>query len=140
MWLPADAHRRLLDALPDWAPAHQALARAPEMQYAVGVRRVTCAMADAQVLLKTAERVYPESAHLIRMAIRKAAPAPSPRSHIAPAPTPPRRAHDLRPRPSRQIRSRLSLMHSLASVHVLVFSFQVLNVLDRVREVLRRLF
>jgi hypothetical protein len=135
IWLPADAHRRLLEGLPAWAPAHRALQEAPETHYAVGVRRVTCEMPEAQILLKIAERVYPESAQLIRMAIRKAGttPSPRPRTHIEPLPAPRPRSHDHRPR-------RLSLAHSLASVHVLVFTFQALSVLDRARDVLRRFF
>lgn len=102
------------------------------MQYAVGVRRVTCDLPDALALLKRAERVYPEAAHLIRIAIRKAGATHRSRSHIAPPPEPQRRSHDLRP--------RLSLLHSLASVHILVFSFQVFHLIDRVRYGFRRLF
>jgi len=72
IWLPADTYRRLLETLPGWSRAHKVLSDATEMHYAVGVRRVSCDLPDALALLQVAERVYPESAPLIRIAIRKA--------------------------------------------------------------------
>lgn len=133
IWLPADVHGRLLEGLPDWAPTHQVLEEATEMHYAVGVRRVTCGLPDALALLKRAETVYPEAAHLIRIAIRKAGATPGTRNHVEPVADPP-------PAPSHDLRPRFSVLESLASVHILVFSFQALHLLDRARDVLRRLF
>jgi hypothetical protein len=134
LWLPADTHRRLLEGLPGWSRTHQLLTEAIEVHHAVGVRRVRCDGADAFALLQVAERVYPEAAPLIRIAIRKAgspahgdqAPAPSatadsdePARELYPEPEPPS-------------------LRRLASVHVLVLSFQLLQFLDRVRELVRR--
>jgi hypothetical protein len=130
--LPADTHRRLLEALPGWSRAHKLLDDATEMHYAVGVRRVSCDLPDALALLQVAERVSPESAPLISIAIRKAGTKHSPHSYLPPVPPNLRgQARDLRP--------QLLPLRRLASLHLLVFSFQVLQVLDRVRELLRRL-
>ena len=120
IWLPADTHRRLLETLPDWSRTHKLLNDATEMRYAVGVRRVI------------AERVYPESAQLIRIAIRKARTTHSPQKHVPPRPPDlPGQARDLHP--------QLLPLRALASLHLLVFSFQALHFVDRVRELLRRL-
>jgi hypothetical protein len=132
IWLPADTYGRLLEALPDWSRAHKALNDATEMHYAVGVRRVSCDLPDALALLRVAERVCPESAPLIRIAIRKA-----PNTHSTHHDLPPQRP-DL-PGPARDRRPRLLALRALASLHLLVFSFQALHVVDRVRELLRRL-
>ncbi len=132
IWLPADTYRRLLEALPDWSRARKVLNDATEMHYAVGVRRVSCDLSDALALLQVAERVYPESAPLIRIAIRKARTTPKARTDLPPQrPDLPGHAHDHRP--------RLLALRALASLHLLVFSFQALHVVDRVRELLRRL-
>lgn len=125
IWLPADVHRRLLEALPGWAPAHKALTDATEVVYAVGVRRVSCSMSDAMALLQLAERLYPESVPLIRNAIRKTSTTPSARSHSVP-PAPPSRPH----RPP---------LHRLVALSLFVLTFQVLYYVDRSRELLRRL-
>lgn len=133
IWLPADAHRRLLAALPEWAPAHRVLKDAPETQYAVGVRRVTCPLQDALALLQVAERVYPESAQLIRIAIRKTGVTHTTQRAVEPLP-------DLLPDPpSTDAGLRLSPHHSLVGAHVLVLGFQLLQLLDRLRDVFRRL-
>ena len=133
IWLPADAHRRLLEALPSWSPAHKPLDEATQVDYAVGVRRVSCRLSDAMALLQFAERFYPESAPLIRSAIRKAATTPSTRRYSLP-PLPP----NLRG-PARHGRWQLAPLRRLASLHLLVFTFQVLHYVDRSRELLRRL-
>jgi hypothetical protein len=132
IWLPADTYRRLLEALPGWSPAHKVLNDATEMHYAVGVRRVSCDLPDALALLQVAERVSPESAPLIRIAIRKARTMPS--AHHA---VPPQRP-DL-PGHARDRRPQLLPLRALASLYLLVFSFQALHVVDRIRELLRRL-
>jgi hypothetical protein len=128
--LPPDVHRRLLEALPGWSQAHKLLSDATEMHYAVGVRRVSCTLPDALALLHVAERVYPESAPLIRIAIREA------RSTYSPVPRLPpelrRLARDLPPPQPLPLRR-------LAGLHFLVLTFPVLHFLDRVRELLRRL-
>ena len=133
IWLPADTYRRLLETLPDWSRVHKVLTDATEMHYAVGVRCVSCDLPDALALLQVAERVYPESAPLIRIAIRKARITPSTRNSLPLQLLPdlPGRARDLRP--------QLLPLRALASLHLLVFSFQALHFVDRVREVLRRL-
>jgi len=132
IWLPADTYRRLLETLPAWSRVHKVLTDATEMHYAVGVRRVSCDLPDALALLQVAERVYPESAPLIRIAIRKAPIAPSTHHSLPPQLLDlPGRARDLRP--------QLLPLRALASLHLLVFSFQALHFVDRVREVLRRL-
>jgi len=132
IWLPADTHRRLLETLPDWSRTHKLLNDATEMHYAVGVRRVSCDLPDALALLEVAERVYPESAQLIRIAIRKARTTHSPQKHVPPRPPDlPGQARDLHP--------QLLPLRALASLHLLVFSFQALHFVDRVRELLRRL-
>jgi hypothetical protein len=93
IWLPADAHRRLLEALPTWSPAHKPLNDAAEMEYAVGVRRVSCRLSEAMALLQFTERLFPESAPLIRNAIRKTGATHSTRSHsVPPLPGNPRRS------------------------------------------------
>ncbi len=132
IWLPSDTYGRLLEALPGWSPAHRALTDAPEMHYAVGVRRVSCDLPDALALLQVAERVCPESAPLIRIAIRKAPMTPSTHHDALP-----QRA-DL-PGHARDRRPRLLALRAMASLHLLVFSFQALHAVDRVRELLRRL-
>jgi hypothetical protein len=132
IWLPADTHRRLLAALPSWSPAHKPLNDAAEMEYAVGVRRVSCRLSDAMALLQFAERLYPESAQLISYAIRKAGTMQSTRSHSM-SPLPPnlrRRARDGRP--------QLPPLGRLATLYLIAFSFQVLHCIDRSRELLRR--
>ena len=133
IWLPADTHRRLLDGLPGWSRTHRLLVDAMEMHHAVGVRRVSCDVPDALALLQVAERVYPESAPLIRIAIRKAGSTafehrPSPSAKPEPA----GHGRDLYPEP------RPLPLQRLASVHLLVFSFPILQALDRVRELVRR--
>jgi hypothetical protein len=140
IWLPADAHRRLLAALPDWTPAHTVLKTATEMHYAVGVRRVTCNVQDAHALLQVAERVYPEAAPLIRIALRKAGASQHAPVSTQPRPRRRREAFPEPPRHTEILRERLVPVHSLASVHVLLFGFQILGFLDRMRDVLRRLF
>jgi hypothetical protein len=131
IWLPADTYRRLLETLPDWSRAHKVLNDATEMHYAVGVRRVSCDLPDALALLQVAERVYPESAPLIRIAIRKARTTHSTHKSLPPQlPDLPRQARDRRP--------QLLPLRALASLHLLVFSFQALHFVDRVRELLRR--
>jgi hypothetical protein len=132
IWLPADSHRRLLAALPTWSPAHKPLNDAIEMEYAVGVRRVSCRSSDAMALLQFTERLVPESAPLIRNAIRKAGTAHGPRSHFVP-PLPP----DRRP-PARECRPRRPPLRRLAAVSLVVFAFQLLHWVDRGREPLRR--
>jgi len=132
IWLPADTYRGLLETLPDWSRAHKLLNDATEMHYAVGVRRVSCDLPDALALLQIAERVYPESAPLIRIAIRKARTTHSTHTYVPPKlPALPGQARHLRP--------RLLPLRALASLHLLVFSFQALHFVDRVRELLRRL-
>jgi hypothetical protein len=133
IWLPADAHRRLLEALPIWSPAHKPLSDATEMEYAVGVRRVSCRLSDATALLQFTERLYPESAPIIRNAIRKAGTAHSTRSQSVPPllPAPRPRARDRRP-------PRLAVGR-VAALHLFVFTFQLLHWVDRSRELLRRL-
>jgi len=102
------------------------------MHYAIGVRRVSCDLPDALALLQIAERVDPESAPLIRIAIRKARTTPSTHNSLPPQrPDLPARARDRRP--------QLLPLRALPSLYLLVFSFQALHVVDRVREVLRRL-
>jgi len=137
IWLPADTYRRLLETLPAWSRVHKVLTDATEMHYAVGVRRVSCDLPDALALLQVAERVYPESAPLIRIAIRKAPITPS-THHSLPPQLPPPQLPDLRGR-ARDLRPQLLPLRALASLHLLVFSFQALHFVDRVREVLRRL-
>jgi len=132
IWLPADTYRRLLETLPDWSRAHKVLNDATEMHYAVGVRRVSCELPDALALLQVAERVCPESAPLIRIAIRKA-----PITHGAHNDLPPQ-LPDL-PGQARDVRPQLLPLRALASLYVLVFSFPALHFADRVREPLRRL-
>ena len=133
IWLPADTHRRLLEGLPAWSRTHSLLVDAIEVHHAAGVRRVSCEVPDAHALLQVAERVYPESAPLVRIAIRKAGSA-APDQKSPPAvtadPTPPER--DLYPEPEPLPLQRL------AGIHLLVFSFPVLQYLDRVRELVRR--
>jgi hypothetical protein len=129
--LPADTHSRLIEALPSWSRAYKLLNEATEMHYAVGVRRISCDLSDAHALLQVAERVYPESAPLIRIAIRKAGTAHSGHRHVPPL-------QSDRRRPARSAHRQLPLRR-LAGLHLLVFSFQILQVLDRGRELLRRL-
>lgn len=139
IWLPADTYRGLLETLPDWSRAHKLLNDATEMHYAVGVRRVSCDLPDALALLQIAERVYPESAPLIRIAIRKARTTHSTHTYVPPKlPALPGQARHLRPR-LLPLRPRLLPLRALASLHLVVFSFQALHFVDRVREVLRRL-
>jgi hypothetical protein len=133
IWLPADAHRRLLEGLPRWSPAHGPLSDATEMQYAVGVRRVSCRMSDAMALLQLAQRLYPESAPLIRNAIRRAGSTPSTPSHFAPPVTAPPDPRALGRRPQRPA------LHRLATLYLFAFAFPLLHGIDRGREVLRRL-
>jgi hypothetical protein len=132
IWLPADTHRRLLEALPIWSPAHKPLTDAAEMQYAVGVRRVSCRVSEAMALLQFTECLFPESAPLIRNAIRKARTAHSPRSHFVP-PLPPDRG----PR-ARDGRLQRPALRRLATVSLVVFAFQHLHWVERSRELLRR--
>jgi hypothetical protein len=134
IWLPADTYRRLLETLPGWSRVHKVLAEATEMHYAAGVRRVSCDLPDALALLQVAERVYPESAPLIRIAIRKARTTPGTHN-----PMPPPHPLELLGQ-ARDLRPQLLPLRALASLHLLVFSFQALHFADRVREVLRRLF
>jgi hypothetical protein len=131
IWLPADAHRRLLEALPTWSPAHKPLNEAVEREYAVGVRRVSCRLSDAMALLQFSERLVPESAPLIRNAIRRTGAAQSPRSHFVP-PLP-----DRRPR-TRDRRAQQPPLRRLAAVSFVVFAVQLLHWADRSRELLRR--
>jgi len=132
IWLPADTYHRLLEAVPGWSRVYKLLNEATEMHYAVGVRRVSCSLPDALALLQVAERVYPECAPLIRIAIRKAGAAPHAYSHVPPLrQDPPALGADRRP--------QLLSLRSLVGLHGLVFSFQILSFLDRVRDVLRRL-
>ena len=131
IWLPADTCQRLLEAVPAWSRTHTVLTDATEMHYAAGVRRVSCDLPDALALLQVAERVYPECAPLIRIAIRKARTAPSP--HRAVPPPPP-----ALPGPARHRRPRLLPLRALASLHLVVFSFQTLHLVERARELLRR--
>lgn len=135
IWLPADIHGRLLEALPGWTRPHRLLSDATETHHAAGVRRIACDPADALALLQVAERVYPESAPLIRIAIRKAGVTPTAYSVAPPAPVfeAPMPARELYPEP--EVRP----LRQLVSVHLFVFGFQILQVLDRVREIVRRL-
>jgi hypothetical protein len=132
IWLPADVHHRLLEALPSWSPAHKPLSDAAEMEYALGVRRVSCGVSDATALLQFAERLYPESAPLIRNAIRKADTPQSARRHSVPPPPP--NLH----RRARDRRSQRPPLRRLATLHLFVLTFQVLHYVDRSRELLRR--
>lgn len=134
IWLPADTHGRLLEALPAWTRPHRLLNDALEMHHAAGIRRIACEPSDALALLHVAERVYPECAPLIRIAIRRAGVTPL-TCHVVPPPAsePPGEARELYPEPEARPLRRM------AGVHVLVFGFQILQVLDRVREVVRRL-
>lgn len=132
IWLPADTYRRLLETLPDWSRTHKLLNDATEMHYAAGVRRVSCDLSDALALLQVAERVYPESAPLIRIAIRKARTTHSTHTSVPPK-------LPALPGPARDLRPQLLPLRALASLHLLVFSFQALHFVDRVRELLRRL-
>jgi hypothetical protein len=126
IWLPGEMHRRLSEGVPAWSRSRKLLNEATEMHYAAGVRRLSCDLADALALLRVAERVYPESAPLIRIAIRKAGQGTS-----SPMMTDlPGHAGELYPEPER--------LPLLASVHVLVFGFSVLQFLDRMRELFRR--
>jgi len=133
IWLPAETHRRLLEGLPRWSPAHGPLSKATTMESAVGVRRVSCRLSDAIALLQFAERLYPESAPLIRNAIRRAGPGPNARSLVVP-PLPP----DPRRRPRERRPSRPAL-HRLAAFYLVVLALPLLHGVDRSREVLRRL-
>lgn len=133
IWLPADVHRRLLEGLPSWSPAHEPLNDATEMECAVGVRRVSCRLSDAMALLQFAERLYPESAPLIRNAIRRTGTTHSTRSHsVPPLPGNPRRS-------VRDGRPQRPALRRLATLYLVVFSFQFLHWADRSREALRRL-
>jgi hypothetical protein len=130
IWLPPDTHQRLLEGVPGWSRAHKVLSDAAETHYAAGVRRISCELHDALALLQAAERVYPEAAPLIRIAIRKVPAAPSAHMDV------PRHDEliddrDLRP----QVPLRV-----LASLQILAFSLQTLPFLDRVRELVRRFF
>ena len=127
--LPPDVHRRLLEALPGWSQAHKLLSDATEMHYAVGVRRVSCELPDALALLHVADRVYPESAPLIRIAIRRARSTHSHAPRVLPELR--RHARDLPPPQPLSLRR-------LAGLHLLMLAFAVPHVLDRVRELLRR--
>src|SRR5262245_11400142 len=120
IWLPAETHGRLLEALPAWTRPHRLLSDAAEMHHAAGVRRIACDPADALALLQVAERVYPESAPLIRIAIRRAGVTPTPYS-VAPPPVfeAPLQARELYPEP--EVRP----LRRLVSVHLLVFGLQV---------------
>ena len=112
IWLPADTYRRLLETLPAWSRAHKALNDATEMHYAVGVRRVSCDLPEALALLQVAERVCPESAPLIRIAIRKARTTHSAHNVVPPQlPDLPGQARDVRPQllPLRALRAFTSL-------------------------------
>jgi hypothetical protein len=131
IWLPAEIHGRLLEALPAWTRPHRLLNDATEMHHAAGVRRIACDPSDALALLQVAERVYPESAPLIRIAIRKAG--------VTPITAAPPSTSDL-PGQARELYAEQDArpLHRLAGVHLLVFSFQILQVLDRVRELVRR--
>ena len=136
IWLPTDAHRRLLQAAPGWSRVHKVLSEAGETQYAVGVHRVRCDLLDADALLQAAERIYPECAPLIRIAIRKAriaagvpTQAPSPPDRVL-YEDPPVYAHDRR--------SQLVRLRALASVQLLALSLQALPFVDRVRDLFRR--
>ena len=133
IWLPADAHRRLLEGLPRWSAAHGPLNDATETESAVGMRRVSCRVSDAMALLQFAERLQPESAPLIRNAIRRAGSTQGMRRRPVPLrPAPPRRrAPDRSPR-------RLDL-HRLATLYLLVLAFPLFHGLERSREILRRL-
>ena len=132
IWLPADTRRRLLEALPSWSRAHKVLIDATEIDHAVGLRRVSCSLADALTLLQVAERVHPESAPLIRIAIRKARAMHSTLSPLVQPlpPALPRQACDRRP--------SVAHLRRQATLHLLVFTFPVLRFLDRARELLRR--
>ena len=132
IWLPTDTRRRLLEALPTWSRAHKALIDATEIDYAVGLRRVSCTLPDARGLLQVAERVDPESAPLIRIAIRKARA-----THSTPGPLVPSLPPAL-PRQARERRASVAHLRRLVTLHVLVFTFPVLQFLDRAREFLRR--
>ncbi|RPH80066.1 MAG: hypothetical protein EHM88_13260 [Candidatus Rokuibacteriota bacterium] len=131
IWLPADTRRRLLEALPSWSRAHKVLIDATEIDHAVGLRRVSCSLPDALALLQVAERVHPESAPLIRIAVRKARAM---HSMLSPLVQP------LPPALPRQVRDRRPSVAHLrqAMLHLLVFTFPVLRFLDRARELLRR--
>jgi hypothetical protein len=133
IWLPADTHARLLESVPGWTRTHRLLDGATEMHHAAGVRRIACDPSDALALLQVAERVYPESAPLIRIAVRKAGVAPIAYDTAPPA------ASDL-PSQARELYPEADArpLRRLAGVHLLVFSFQILQVLDRVRELVRR--
>lgn len=133
IWLPADTRRRLLEALPSWSRAHKVLIDATEIEYAVGLRRLSCTLPDALALLQVAERVDPESAPLIRIAVRKARAMHSMRSPLV-QPLPP-----ALPRQVRDRRSSVAHLRRQATLHLLVFTFPVLQLLDRARELLRRI-
>jgi len=132
IWLPADTRRRLLEALPSWSRAHKVLVDATEIDLAVGLRRVSCSLPDALALLQVAERVHPESAPLIRIAIRKARAMHSMLSPLV-QPLPP-----ALPRQVRDRRPSVAHLRRGATLHLLVFTLPVLRFLDRARELLRR--
>ena len=135
IWLPAETHQRLLEGLPGWARTHKLLDEASEMDHVAGVRRVRCEAPDAVALLQLAERVHPDAAPLIRMAIRRAGATPSDsRSLAAVTPDPVRPTTDLYPEPEPH------RLQQLVSVHLLVFGFQIFQLVDRVRELVRRAF
>jgi len=133
IWLPAETHRCLLEGLPGWARTRQLLAEAREMHHAAGIRRVSCEVPDALALLQVAERVYPESAPLIRIAIRKAgASVAGPRSAPASVADAIEQTRELYPEPEPRPLRRL------ASVHLLMFALQAFQQLDRLRDLVRR--
>jgi hypothetical protein len=136
IWLPADAHRSLLQAAPGWSRVHKVLSDATETHYAVGIRRVRCDLLDADALLQAAERIYPECAPLIRIAIRKARTASGVPVHV-PSPSD-RVLYEDPPVYARDRRSQLVRLRALASVQLLALSLQALPFVDRVREIFRR--
>jgi hypothetical protein len=130
IWLPPDTHQRLLEGVPGWSRAHKVLSDAAETHYAAGVRRISCDLHDALALLQAAERVYPEAAPLIRIAIRKVPTAPSVHTDV------PRQHDELID--DRDLRPQGVPLRVLASLQILAFSLQTLPFLDRVRELVRR--
>jgi len=103
------------------------------MHHAAGIRRVSCEVPDALALLQVAERVYPESAPLIRIAIRKAgASVAGPRSAPASVADAIEQTRELYPEPEPRPLRRL------ASVHLLMFALQAFQQLDRLRDLVRR--
>ena len=136
IWLPDEAHRRLLQAAPGWSRVHKVLSDAAETDYAIGVRRVRCDLLDADALLQAAERIYPECAPLIRIAIRKARTASGVPAQL-PSPSD-RVLYEDPPVYTRDRRAQLVRLRAVASIQLVALSLQALPFVDRVRDLFRR--